>query len=447
MTAKQEQLYDARFEDALIAAAILDYEVFDRVGDIVSGSDFFDSDRGHLWEVMRSLHESGVKVSVPVLLAEFEKANVKSDLANRKNLIQLLSIGHPEVRHADEYALRVKEYAVKRQQLVWLGEAQRKILDRRTKSTEVAEWLDARMQSLGQTLETPCLSFAEVASGLLSDLREPASRSKPLMTGLLCHDEITGGWLGGEMVVLAARPGMGKTVLGLQFCQHNAWLGKSCLFVSLEMRDRELVTRVLCGRSGVDSRVLRSGAYTADTIASLQVAADEIADMPAAVWAPPKATLTQIRAVAKRHAASAGLDFLVVDYIGLIRPADSRAPRHEQIGEISKGLKILAKELDVPLLALCQLNREADTETPKLKNLRDSGSIEQDADVVMFLHRQGDDGPTKLIIPKHRHGVIGSMEIQWNPKRMSYEDPEPAWMAEREQEALEDFGRFSDGVF
>lgn len=252
-----------------------------------------------------------------------------------------------------------------------------------------------------------------MAADVVADLAT-GTCDRPTMSGFEALDSSAGGWMSGELVILAARPGVGKTTFAMQVAAHNAARERRVLFVSLEMRDRELVARMLSGDPGVDSRRLRAGRLGTADIDKLRAAADDIRDLPVRVWAPPSATLARIRGVAKREVAFGGLSLLVVDYIGLIRPAagDTKRPRFEQVGEVSAGLKSLAKELDVPVLALCQLNREADGTEPRLSNLRDSGSIEQDADVVLFLHRE--TTATKLIVAKHRHGETGSVALRFD---------------------------------
>lgn len=191
------------------------------------------------------------------------------------------------------------------------------------------------------------------------------------------------------------------------------------------MTEIEVVKRVLCGRSRVDSRRLRSGNYNEDHIRAIEDEVNNVAGLPIAVWAPHSATLSQIRAMAKQAKVTGGLSLLIIDYIGLIRPDDHRLPRHEQVARISRGLKGLAKELQIPILTLCQLGREAESDPPKLSHLRDSGAIEQDADIVLLLHRIRGQSDAQLIIAKHRHGEVGQLPLKWNRARMAYEDASP----------------------
>ncbi|WDI42107.1 DnaB-like helicase C-terminal domain-containing protein [Bremerella sp. P1] len=259
------------------------------------------------------------------------------------------------------------------------------------------------------------------------------------MTGLQSHDEMCGGFLGSEMIILAGRPGEGKTVFGMQISKHAAMRGTKTLFVSLEMKDQELVSRMLCGMSGVNSLLIRNGTYTEDHTLQIEEASSTIGVLPLYVWDKAASTVAKIRAVAKQMKSDDSLDFLVVDYLGKVKPSDYRVSRVDQIGQIARDLKDLAKELDIPVLVLCQLNRGADDEVPKLKNLADSADVEREADVVLFLHPDRKSGRTKLIIAKHRHGETGLLEIQHDKRRMCFVEPEPDWVHDQEARAQHDF--------
>jgi replicative DNA helicase len=217
---------------------------------------------------------------------------------------------------------------------------------------------------------------------------------------------------------------MGKTSFALQVALHQASKGRPTTFVSLEMTGRELASRHIVTRTGIETRRLRSGELQLLDLQEIDQVASDAAKLAMRIWSPHQATVAQIRGVAKRDAATAGLSLLVVDYIGLVRPTDPRRPRHEQVSMVSAALKSVAKELQIPVLALCQLNRESDKTKraePKLSHLRESGSIEQDADIVLLLHRRDNhDGQTKLIIAKHRHADTGALMLTWDAVRTSF---------------------------
>lgn len=399
-------------ERALLAAVIVDPSRLDAVD--IQGGDFADSDLGGLFEALRTIHEAGLPIGDPrVLILELERHNIDESVRTSAFIGRLLTEGRAESAHATYYAQQVARAATLRRQHLLAGEWLGRLTDPAADPQAIASWLDSQLQAAGARAGEPARDVGDVAADILADI-ELGMCGKPTMTGFPALDDSAGGWMPGELVILAARPGVGKTSFALQVAEHNAARGRRVLFVSLEMRDRELVARMLCGNSAVDSRRLRAGRLNAADLKRLQAAAADIVDLPVRLWAPPSATLAKIRGMAKREVAVGGLALLVVDYLGLIRPAagDTKRPRFEQVGEVSAGLKAMAKELDVPVLALCQLNREADGTEPRLSNLRDSGAIEQDADVVLFLSRE--ETSTKLIVAKHRHGETGAVALRFD---------------------------------
>ena len=232
-------------------------------------------------------------------------------------------------------------------------------------------------------------------------------------------------------------PAKGRPVLRLNWLLTTRSAGRRGLIVSLEMRDTELVLRMLCGLAEVDSRDVRGGRLTDAHRKELHTAAEDVGRLPLRIWAPPAATIAEIRRLARHTKATIGLELLVVDYLGLVRPAgdEKRLPRYEQVGIISAGLKQLAKELGIVVVALAQLNREAEDGEPKLSQLRESGSIEQDADAVLLIHhpqaKQASSAATApsssdafVIVAKHRHGQICRVRLVWHPTTTSFTSPQ-----------------------
>ncbi len=240
-------------------------------------------------------------------------------------------------------------------------------------------------------------------------------------------DEFTFGFQRQEMIILAARPSMGKTSLALNFAEAAAMpkrgTGVTTLVFSLEMSAAQLALRMLCSRARVNMKLLRDGLLSkhGDEQQRLLQAADEFTKSPIFLDDSSHLTIMELRAKARRLHARSPLGFVVVDYLQLLAPTDSKTPREQQVAEISRGLKALAKELNVPVLVLSQLNRSAEKEnrTPKLSDLRESGSIEQDADVVLMLARPKDADEkfqvaadsAELIVAKQRNGPVGELKL------------------------------------
>lgn len=409
-------------ELALLGACVIDQTILPAIGQMVSGADFLDSERGELYDALYVLADAGRPLHDPaVLLGELRRLRIADSVRTPAFIAKLLADGQVHTAHAKYYAGAIKRASMLRRIARIAEQVSARAAQPDADPQAIASWTEAQLTGIGQTADDAPRTVADVASALLTELRRPRTHGG-ILSGLVAHDTVAGGWQPGELIVLAARPGVGKTAFAMQTAEHNAHRGRPVLFISLEMADRELVQRWLAGLADVDSRRLRIG-NDPEAVERIASAADGVAGLPLRVWAPPSANLARIRAMARREAAGPGLALLVVDYIGLIRPDDSRRQRWEQIGEVSRGLKALAKELRIPVLALAQLNREADGTEPRLSHLRDSGSVEQDADVVLFLHRDGDaQGEAKLIIAKHRHGQTGRITLDWHGTRTRFTD-------------------------
>jgi replicative DNA helicase len=407
-------------EHALLGSILLDPAEIDVVAADVSAGDFSDRDLGQLFEALVTIHECGLPSGdMTIVVPELRRMGFPEAVRNAAFLARL--VANVTAGHARFYAGEVRRASRLRHQAA-LGQA---LVDLTAKQgadpDQIASWLDASITSVGLPA-AQSRSVGDIAEDYLRELQEPQFRERIVMSGIANLDGKIGGWMPGELVILAARTGIGKTALGMQIASHLGHEQRPVLFVSLEMKDRELVGRLLCGAAGMNGRRIRSGRYDEYDIAQLQRSADQFRGEPVYIWAPPRATTGKIRAVAKRMSASRGLDLLVVDYLGLVQPTDSKRQRYEQLGQVTGDLKAMAKELNVPVLALCQLNRDADGQEPRLSQLRDSGSIEQDADIVLFIHADKPDTSERtLIVAKHRHGDVGKLSLVWNKARLRFD--------------------------
>lgn len=253
-------------------------------------------------------------------------------------------------------------------------------------------------------------------------------QSAGVPTGLLSFDNDQGGLFHGELTILAARPGNGKTSLALQIAEHNAERGRLVYFASLEMSASELSTRMACGSSGVSNRLVRIGQLTDKQAAALSEAFARQGSLALDIHDRPALTVAAIRREIRKR-KKRGIALAVVDYLQLITPDDRKLPREQQVARIVRSLKETAREYDIPVLCLCQLNRQADEdEIPRLSQLRESGAIEQDADVVLFLskHEPTNDEPHNavLTIAKNRNGETGPIRLHWDGPRTKFSCPE-----------------------
>jgi len=273
----------------------------------------------------------------------------------------------------------------------------------------------------------PALLVEHLDNALELLAAKAAGEQRGLTTGLGDLDTHLGGLLGGQLVVVGARPSVGKTAFGFGIALHVAIYHGAVVVYSAEMSGLELALRTLA-TSGVSAELIRSGRLGLSDFGRLAQRRDQLAGVPLVIDDAP-GTIATIRESAQRHADIGGLALVVVDYLQLI-PTGARSERRElEVAEVSRGLKALARDLAIPVLAVAQLNRAVEFRVqrrPVLADLRDSGQVEQDADVVLLLHRPGlydldvDPGATELIIAKHRNGPTGVVELVWLPQRTQF---------------------------
>lgn len=424
-------------ESGVCGSAILDPRVLDRIAAIASPEDFSDPDYGQMYGGLRILHEAGKPIHDPtVLQPELRRLGVREELISSAALMRLVN-ETIHAGHAVYYAEEIAEAARLRRLLVTGDELRRRSTEPDAKAADIRQWLESQLAKLDRTQPHNMRLIGDVAATAIASVDAAVeSRARPgLMTGISNLDETAGATMPGEVNIIAARTGVGKTSLAVQIAEHNAKHGRPVVMVSLEMESTELALRMVCGRAEIDSRDLRSSRINEQERQRLHAAKAELDGLPLLVWSPPTATLAEIRGVARYAKATSGLQLLVVDYLGLIKPAadEKRLQRYEQVSAVTAGLKSLAKELGIVVLGLCQLNREADSNEPRLSHLRESGSIEQDADAVWLIHHPPSTTPTasqdvyargcSLIIAKHRHGQTGRVQLLWHPSETRFSSP------------------------
>jgi replicative DNA helicase len=269
------------------------------------------------------------------------------------------------------------------------------------------------------------LNIRDIVNDAMALIDSDESRTG-LPSGFDDLDEMTGGFHEGELIVLAARPSMGKTALALNIAEHAVLKAKvPTLFVSLEMSKIELADRLLCSGARVNLQRVRNKTINVEDRKKLVEHAAELSMSPLYIDESPSRSVTEIGASMRRLKRRSGLGLVIIDYLQLIEPDNSRDQRHEQVGRIARRLKGLAREIKIPVLCMAQLNRQAEEARPALSHLRESGSIEQDADVVMFIHRDReaaeandptneDRNKSQLIVAKQRNGPTGVVDLIWS---------------------------------
>ncbi|NMZ09242.1 replicative DNA helicase [Pseudomonas proteolytica] len=419
------ELYSDEAEHALLGALMLDGDLFDSITSSVGTADFHDPENAALYQVMIDLQATGAPID-PVTLNDF-KPYLPSGGTTIAYAVELAK-NTPSTANWRAYARTVTERAVLRR-LVGAADAVR---DLASENRPVAEIIASAQQAMADlrdldTGEPDYKRMDEVVTRNIDiiDAKFNGTVQSGLSTGLVDLDKLIRGLRKKTVTIVAGLPGSGKTTLGLQIAQHIACTGLGVGMVfSLEMPEEELGNRALASLGSVDLQVLDNGQLQDEDWPRLTSAVSKIMDKPLYVCDKSGLTVARIRSICRQVKRKHGLDVVVIDYIGLIGSDGKAFNRTAELGKISTGIVNIAKELEVPVILLAQLNRDS-TKRPGKKpiasDLRDSGQIEADAHCIILVHRdmddeQGQNGVTELIMPKCRHAPVGSCVVQQQGK-------------------------------
>lgn len=337
--------------------------------------------------------------------------------------------GEPTGAKAVYYAGVVRDASICRRLAVAGNEIVRDSTERKDAAEQLLEGAERRIfeiAQLGLTGQTVSLSDAVNLACDRMDARSSGQRRSGLGTGYRDIDNVTGGLQDGELTVIAARPSCGKTALAACLARNAVGAGEAALFASLEQSHVELAERILCREAKVDLLRLRQGWLGPEEMSRVDAARQHLAGMRLFIDDAPHQTMLRIGANARRLKLKHGIRLIVVDYLQMVDPEDRKAPRQEQVASISRRLKQLAREIDVPVVALAQLNRSSEDRLdrrPRLSDLRESGAIEADADGVWLLHRPEQNGDVvELIVAKQRNGPTGDLKLYFRKEQMAFED-------------------------
>jgi len=424
-------------EMSLIGAVLIDEDVLADVSEIVKGRDFYDKRHQTIYDAMIRLFEHHKPVDLLTLTDELKKKD-ELDMVGGTSYLTELTNYVPTAAHAATYADMVAQKAVRRRLIKASGDISELGYDEEFNVQELLEKAEAELFSVSdQSLKQDLTSLEQIlldSFDRLEELHRNKGALRGVKTGYRDLDNMTAGLQRSDLIILAARPAMGKTTLVTNLAYNVATINKqSVLFFSLEMSKEQLIDRMLSDVSGVDSWNIRTGNLSDEDFAKLSEASGEMAEAPIFIDDTPGLTVLEIRTKARRAAHQAPLGLIVIDYLQLIQGSSNRSDgnRVQEVSEISRGLKLLARELNVPVIALSQLSRTVESRSPQipqLADLRESGSIEQDADIVMFIYREAYYNPdtdrqniTDLIIAKHRNGPVGRVELYFHPERLRFQ--------------------------
>ena len=415
-------------EQSVIGSVLINPECFDDIAQIVSSEDFYLPEHEHIFYAMKGMYAASKSLDIVTLADELVKEGVYSDTDTLNNYMRTIIQTVPSAANVVDYAKIVKDKSVLRM----LIEACSKITeDAYSEQDEVKHVLDSAEQKIFDIASgNETKGFAHIRDVLkltldnLNLLSTDPEATKGTPTGFSDLDNTLVGMGKGELILVGARPGMGKTSFVLNIASNVAKQTKKavCVF-SLEMSNEELVSRMLSGEGMVDSYNIRSGKLTPEDWKNLAQAAASLAECDILIDDTTGITVTGMRAKLRRVK---NLGLVVIDYLQLMQSDRRIDNRVNEVAEISRNMKILAKELRVPVICCAQLSRGPESRTdkrPMLSDLRDSGAIEQDADVVMFLYRdeyynndKTGTSAAEVIVAKNRHGAVRNVDIGWLPQ-------------------------------
>lgn len=422
-------------EMSLLGAVLIDEEVLADATEYVSERDFYDKRHASIFGAMVRLFERHKPVDLLTVTDELKKKDELNDVGGTAYLTELTNYV-PTAAHAATYAEMVSQKAVRRRLIKASGDISELGYDEEFNVQELLEKAEAELFAVSdQSLKQDLVSMETILTesfDRLEELHRNKGQLRGVKTGYRDLDNMTAGLQRSDLIILAARPAMGKTTLVTNLAYNVATLNKqSVLFFSLEMSKEQLVDRMLADASGVDSWNIRTGNLSDEDFSKLSEAMGEMAEAPIFIDDTPGLSVLEMRTKARRAAHDAPLGLVIVDYLQLMQGSGrSDGNRVQEVSEISRGLKLLARELNVPVIALSQLSRSVENrspQVPQLADLRESGSIEQDADIVMFIYREAYYNPdtereniTDLIIAKHRNGPVGKVELYFHPERLRF---------------------------
>ncbi len=417
---------DVETETACIASALLNREALLRVTEILQPEDFYLEKHRIIFEAISELEKRALPIDLTTLRQILIDKSQLDRIGGNSGLAELYQSSSTS-GNAENYAKRIKEMSLRRKLIDVAELSIEKCFNRGITTDEVMDEVERDIFKVTeQRITSDYKNIEVIINSTMNDI-DLWYRTKKMVTGLesgftLLDEQLT-GFHGAELIIIAARPGMGKTAFALNILNHVAVKQKTpVLFFSLEMPANQLGLRMLCIEAMVDSQRVRTGHIDQEELKKIFSMSGRLSKAPIYIDDSPSATIMEIRAKARRLAQKVPLGMVIVDYLQLISSL-SKVDRHLQIAEISRLLKQLARELNIPVLALSQLSRAVESRSdqiPTLSDLRESGSIEQDADVVMFIYREEKvkkdsekKGIATIIVAKQRNGPIGDVDLRF----------------------------------
>lgn len=423
-------------ERSVLGAILLDETLYNHAAEVLRSEDFYWESHRKIFARMEALSARSHAIDFVTLSEELTRASELEAVGGMAYLASLTD-GVPRTTHIENYARIVKNKSMLRRLIHAANEVMSLGLDNSKDPAEILELAEKRIFEISESrVGAGFVSLSAILTGTFKSIEEVYQR-KELITGLKTGfkdlDQITCGLQKSDLIILAARPGLGKTSLALNIGQYVATkLQKVVGVFSLEMSAHQLVIRMLCSEARVDSHRLRSGFLSREDLRKLAGAVGVLSGASMFIDDSGGVSPMEMRSKARRLKVEHGLDLLIVDYLQLMGGGRPFENRQQEISSISRALKLLAKELEIPVVALSQLSRAVEQRRgqnrPQLSDLRESGSLEQDADVVIFIYREEGDDPqaeilAKVEVAKQRHGPTDTISLAFMPQFTQFGDP------------------------
>lgn len=426
-------------EQAVIGSMLMDRSAIVEVADILTRDDFYYSQYSYLFEAMVELYNEGKNVDLVVVSNKLKEMGAPDNISSMDYVGDIVAMV-PTSANAKQYAQIVQDKAVLRKMIRFMEETVGDCYAGKTDVTKLLQSSEDKMMQIVQSRSggeafTP---MQQIALDVLDTVEASARRGSKITgvpTGFVDLDEKLTGLHGSELILIAARPAMGKTAFALNIAQYAAMKADvPCAIFSLEMSKEQLVTRLIAMDSMVDSQSIRTGQLMDSDWDKLMDSTYRVGTTPMIIDDTPGITIAELRSKCRKLKQTQDIGLIIIDYLQLMNGSGRSESRQQEISEISRSLKKLARELDVPVIALSQLNRAVDSREdhkPVMSDLRESGAIEQDADVIMFIYR--DDyynkestkpGIADIIVAKQRNGSTGPIELVWLGKYTKFGNKE-----------------------
>ena len=428
--------HSADAEKSLLGAILLEGDVLTNVLTIVHAEDFYATAHQKIYGVCAHLFHEGKRVDAVMIKDELARRGELEKIGGEPYLAELAAFV-PSAAGAEDYGRIVSEKAVTRNLIHVCTNIQSSAYEESTPGHQLLDWAESQVFALSRgaadSETVPIQTAINETFGEIQALIEHGGAMTGLSTGFLQFDEMTSGLSGGDLVIVAGRPSMGKTTFSNCVVDHVAVVErKPVVYFSLEVNRKHLVRNMLCSRARVELQRVRRGDLSTEDIEKLTRAAGELMEAPIFVDDSTGATAIELRAKARRIKKNHGLGLVVVDYIQLMETGGGEN-RQQEIAAISRSLKSMARELEVPVIAISQLNRGVDSREdrrPRMSDLRESGALEQDADLIAFLYREYQYKPSpenerkaQVIIAKQRNGPTGFVDLHFFGPILRFENP------------------------